>query len=77
MRLFPLEEHPDFQILANLKKECFVDDDFENFLFSYGAEPNVKFKIIGLVTSIPPETGNTFDTMSEYDLIEKDQLYLI
>ncbi len=74
LRLYPLEEHPDFQILANLKKECFVDSDFENFLFSYGAEPNIKFKILGMITSIPNENGQQFDTMSEYDLREEEQL---
>jgi len=74
LRLFPLENHPDFQMLANLKKDCFVDDDFENFLFSYGAEPNIKFKILGLITSIPPKHGNEFDTMSEYNLVQENQL---
>lgn len=72
--MFPLENHPDFQILANLKKDCFADNDYENFLFSYGAEPNLKLKMFSLITSIPPKVGKEFDTMLEYDLKKENQL---
>jgi len=66
LRVFPHETLPEFHVLANLKKECFVDSSFENVLAAYGAKPNVKMSVLGLVTSIPEQSGPVFDPMSLY-----------
>lgn len=51
--LQPFESLQDFQIISNLKRECFLDTDLDNVLFAYGSQPNVLLTIFGLVTSIP------------------------
>jgi hypothetical protein len=59
-RVYPFESVPDFQVIANLKRDCFVDGYLENILFAYGIRPNVKLTIIGLITSIPSRNGSEF-----------------
>lgn len=66
-RVYPFEEHPSFQLFANLKRECFIDTDIENLIFSYGSTPNIKLTILGLITSIPEKEGNKFDPLKEFD----------
>lgn len=63
LRIYPFEATSQFQILANLKRDCFVDPDIEHLLFSYGTRPNVKLSILGLISSIPPASGPHFDPM--------------
>ena len=53
-RLMPSDLAPKFQIVANLKRDCFVDLNFEQFLASYGREPNVDISVFGTVTSVAP-----------------------
>lgn len=59
-RIYPFESVPEFQVIANLKRECFVDENLDNILFAYGVRPNVKLTIIGLITSIPSRDGTEF-----------------
>jgi hypothetical protein len=59
-RVYPFESVPEFQVIANLKRECFVDGNLDNILFAYGIRPNVKLTIIGLITSIPSRDGTEF-----------------
>lgn len=65
-RLFPFEYLPEFQLLANLKRECFVGTNMDNLLFAYGQQPNVPLTLMGLVTSRPPEGEPDFDTLAVY-----------
>lgn len=55
LRVCPFEEHPTLEVIANLKRACFVDDDLTHLMYGYGSEPNQKLCVLGLVTSIPPE----------------------
>ncbi len=65
-RVYPFTQCPSFQILCNLKRECFVDQDLEHLLYGYSNRPNVQLSVFGLVTSIPPKDGSFFDPMSEF-----------
>jgi hypothetical protein len=67
LRIYPFEATPDFQILANLKRDCFVDADIEHLLFSYGTRPNVKLSMFGLISSLPSQRGPTFDPLAEFE----------
>ena len=49
----PWDTCRDFEIVANLKQDCFVDSDSDNLLFAYGSRPNVGLTVFGLVTSMP------------------------
>jgi hypothetical protein len=65
-RTYPLPACPSFQVLCNLKRECFVDQDPEHLLYGYGNRPNVALTVFGLVTSIPPKEEDLFDPMTEF-----------
>jgi hypothetical protein len=65
-RIYPFSNCPSFQVLCNLKRECFVDDDLEHLLFGYGNRPNVSMAVFGLITSMPSSEPNAFDPMQEF-----------
>jgi hypothetical protein len=66
-RVYPFTNCPSFQILCNLKRDSFVDQDLEHLLYGYGTRPNIPLSIFGLITSIPPAGGELFDPLSEFD----------
>jgi hypothetical protein len=66
-RIYPFHKCPSFQVLCNLKRECFVDADLEHLLYGYGNRPNVPLGVFGLVTSLPHKTEPTFDPMKEFE----------
>jgi hypothetical protein len=55
LRVVPFDTYPDLQLIANLKRDCFVDENVEQLLYGYGAQPNIKLTVFGLVTSLPPK----------------------
>jgi hypothetical protein len=65
-RIYPFPDCPSFQVLCNLKRECFVDSDLEHLLYGYGNRPNVPLAVFGLITSLPPQGDPPFDPMSEF-----------
>lgn len=67
-RIYPYDDMPEFNIIANLKRSCFVDSDLDNLIFSYGTRPNIKLTIFGLITSLPPKDGFNFDPMTQYEV---------
>jgi hypothetical protein len=70
-RIYPFESCPSFQVLCNLKRECFVDQDLEHLLYGYGIRPNIILTVFGIITSIPTKSGEIFDPMKEFK--EADQ----
>jgi hypothetical protein len=70
-RIYPFEICPSFQVLCNLKRECFVDQDLEHLLYGYGIRPNIILTVFGIITAIPAKSGETFDPMKEFE--EADQ----
>ncbi len=75
LRVYPFPSLPAFQVLANLKKDCFVDADFENFIFAYGTSPTVKLSLLGIISSLPGKETIQFDPMAEFSQ-EHDQCVL-
>lgn len=79
-RIYPVPSCPSFQVLCNLKRDCFVDQDSEHLLYGYGNRPNVNLTVFGLVTSIPPRDPKTlFDPMTEFSdpSVERNENILI
>ncbi len=66
-RIYPFPRCPSFQVLCNLKRDCFVDQDLEHLLYGYGSRPNVPLATFGLVTSVPPESAHPFNPMAEFE----------
>jgi hypothetical protein len=65
-RVYPFVQSPSFQVLCNLKRECFVDQDLEHLLYGYGNRPNVQLSVFGLITSLPPKENTSFDPLDEF-----------
>lgn len=62
-RFYPYEEIQSFEILSNLKREYFVENDIENIVFSFGSRPNVKMTVFGMITSLPEKDNELFDPL--------------
>ena len=69
-RVYPFTNCPSFQVLCNLKRDCFVDSDLEHLMYGYGNRPNVPLAVFGLVTSLPPEDDPAFDPLAEFETDE-------
>lgn len=65
-RIYPIVNCPSFQIICNLKTDCFVDQDLEHLLYGYGHRPNIPLTAYGLITSIPSQSELQFDPMTEF-----------
>lgn len=65
-RIYPFQNCPSFQVLCNLKRDCFVDSDLEHLLYGYGNRPNVPLAVFGLITSLPPQNPTSFDPLREF-----------
>ena len=73
LRVCPFEEFPDLEVIANLKRACFIDDDLKHLMYGYGSEPNRKLCVLGLVTSVPPQDETTlFDMYEAY--VDKEEV---
>lgn len=66
-RVYPFPSCPSFQVLCNLKHDSFVDQDLEYLLYGYGTRPNIPLAIFGLITSIPPKSGEIFNPLAEFE----------
>lgn len=66
-RIYPFPGCPSFQVLCNLKRDCFLDSDLEHVLYGYGNRPNVPLAVFGLITSLPPREQPTFNPMQEFE----------
>ena len=65
LRLYPSEAVPEFEILANLKRDCFVDSDATHLHFTYGYKPSVQLTMLGLVTGLPSDESAPVDGLLE------------
>ncbi len=65
-RIYPFQNYPSFQVLCNLKRDCFVDSDLDHLLYGYGNRPNVPLAVFGLITSLPPQNPRSFDPLKEF-----------
>lgn len=55
VRVQPILAQPEFEIIANLKRDCFVDADIGNVIYAYGTRPDVPLTVLGFVTSVPSD----------------------
>lgn len=78
LRLYPSIDRPDEHIFGHLKKNCFQDTDSNSFHFTYGSLPTEDLTMVGIVTSVPAEGGESFvpliefqkETLADYESIE-------
>jgi hypothetical protein len=68
-RVYPFENCPAFQLICNLKRDCFVDQDLEHILYGYSNRPTVPLAVFGLITAIPMEGIDPFDPLKEFETV--------
>ena len=70
LSVYPYEDLREFHVLANLKRDCFVDGDLDTALHAYGNRPNVKLTVVGLITSIPGPDGSEFQHLDDREDVD-------
>jgi hypothetical protein len=50
-----------------MKKDCFQDTDPNSFYFTFGAIPTEDLTMVGIVTSVPSETADSFTPLVEFE----------
>ncbi len=73
VRIYPWGNESRFQIIANLKRDCFIDSTIDNTFFSYSSIPSIPLSIFGLVTNIASNSPSKFspyenDVDSEHEI---------
>jgi hypothetical protein len=71
LRIYPFPECRTFEIIANLKRHCFVDDDLGHLMYGYGTYPNRKLTLLGLITSVPAKGHPEFDVKANLEVDEE------
>lgn len=66
-RVYPFTDRPEEHIFGHLKKQCFEDQNTTSFHFTYGSFPTEEMTMIGIVTSVPLEGGETFSPLGEFE----------
>lgn len=66
-RVYPNLELPDEHVFGHLKKRCFEDAEFGALHFTYGSFPTEDLTMVGVVTSVPSEVGETFKPLAEFE----------
>jgi len=72
-RVYPYETIPELQVLGNLRRDCFVNTTAEHFMATYGSRPFAKLSMLGLVTSIPEQTGHPFNPMAQFQRLSEQK----
>lgn len=73
-KLLPFDDFPEFQIISNLKNEFLVNGTFENIIYTYGSQPNIKLTIFGIVTSCPQLKDNRVKPTDEFNYVDETEL---
>lgn len=67
VRLYPFPDIDNFHIMSNVKRAFFLDQDIESLHFLYGSVPTIKVSLLGVITAIPKDTGESFEPLKEFD----------
>lgn len=60
LRSYPIDQIPEFSMLASLQPAKFSNTDLENINECYGIRPSVKLTLFGIVTDVPFKEGHPF-----------------
>lgn len=74
LRLVPLDDFNDFQILAHLKEKSLVDGNLESIIYTYGSRPNVKISVFGIITSCPTLEDKRVNPADEFVLLDEQEM---
>jgi hypothetical protein len=79
LRVYPSGDRPDEHVFGHLKKACFEDTDSNSFHFTYGSLPTESLTMVGIISSVPDENGDSFrplvefekQALADYELVER------
>ncbi len=66
LRVYPFNNFPKFQVMSNLKRESFLEENTEVVHYLFGSKPTLKFTMLGVVTSVLREEEEPFNPMEEF-----------
>jgi hypothetical protein len=64
VRIVPFHDHPEFQVISNLRRTYFSPADLDTLRLTYGALPDQDLTVFGLVTSLPAPRPESFDFLA-------------
>jgi hypothetical protein len=67
LRVYPSSDYSDEHVFGHLKKAFFEDTDTNSFHFTYGSLPTESLTMVGIVTSVPDENGDSFKPLAEFE----------
>ena len=67
LRVYPSVDRPDEHVFGHLKKQCFEDVDTSSYHFTYGSFPTESLTMLGIITSVPAEEGESFKPLAEFE----------
>jgi hypothetical protein len=67
LRIYPTNALADEHVFGHLKKNCFQDTDSNSFHFTYGSMPTEDLTVVGIVTSVPSESPDSFIPLIEFE----------
>lgn len=67
IRVYPFEDEKDEHIFGHLDASNFTVSDPTAFHFTYGSFPTEEFTILGVITSVPSDGGETFSPLQEFE----------
>ena len=67
LRVYPSTKFPDEQVMGNLKRECFLEQNLASLQFAHGASPSLPLTLVGIVTSVPAEDPDSFNPLAEFE----------
>ncbi len=73
VRLYPFQDSENFHVMANVKRNFFLDDNTESVHYLFGSKPSIKVTMLGVITSIPKQEDDLFDPMREFDITNLEE----
>jgi len=67
IRVYPFEGENDEHIFGHLDASNFTVSDPTAFHFTYGSFPTEEFTMLGVITSVPSDDGETFVPLQEFE----------
>lgn len=67
IRVYPFKDEDDEHIFGHLDASNFTVSDPTAFHFTYGSFPTEEFTMLGVITSVPSDEGETFLPLQEFE----------
>lgn len=66
IRMYPFQGQADEQVFGHLETSMFTVSNPTSFHFTYGSFPTEQLTMIGIISSVPEDSEETFDPLAEF-----------